>query len=90
MLVSLNGMTGKVATIRNVNFDAAYQNVYVQNATLNGEVYTKNYITHDFFLEGGVLELTLGPVESMTWGTAEEDVPPSISTGLLGGSREMM
>ena len=85
-----NGMTGKVGTIRNVNFDAAYQNIYVQNATLNGEVYTKNYITHDFFLEGGELELTLGPVESMTWGTGEEDVPPSISTGLLGGSREMM
>ena len=85
-----NGMTGKVATVRNVDFDAAYQNVYVQNATLNGEGYTKNYITHEFFLEGGVLELTLGSVESMTWGTGEEDVPPSISTGLLGGSREML
>ena len=61
-------------------------NIYIQSATVNGEAYTKNYITHSFFLEGGVLELTLGANESTTWGTGQEDVPPSLTTdnGIFG------
>lgn len=34
---------------------------------------------HNFWLEGGVLELVLGRNESL-WGTKEEDLPPSSST----------
>ncbi|KAI1081265.1 glycoside hydrolase family 92 protein [Whalleya microplaca] len=75
-----NRMTGKTATITNINFDAAYENIYIQNATLDGEVYTRNYLTHSFFLNGGTLELTLGDKESPTWGTGDSDVPPSMST----------
>ncbi|EMC97554.1 glycoside hydrolase family 92 protein [Baudoinia panamericana UAMH 10762] len=74
-----NKLTGKVATVRNVNFDAEYSNIYIQSATLNGLAYSKNWITHAFFLDGGVLELTLGRNES-TWGTRGEDLPPSLST----------
>ncbi|KAF3009668.1 hypothetical protein E8E13_008166 [Curvularia kusanoi] len=72
-----NQQTGNTATIRNINFDPSYKNIYIQSATLNGEPYTKNWITHSFYLEGGVLELTLGPQES-AWGTRPEDVPPSL------------
>ncbi|KAK8021063.1 glycoside hydrolase family 92 protein [Apiospora arundinis] len=72
-----NPMTGKTATIKNINFDPAYKNIYIQSAKLNGEVYTKNYLTHSFFLEGGTLELTLGARESTAWGTGEGDIPPS-------------
>ncbi|KAH7379775.1 glycoside hydrolase family 92 protein [Cadophora sp. MPI-SDFR-AT-0126] len=74
-----NKQSGKTATIKNVNFDAGYENIYVQSATLNGESYTKNWVTHSFWLDGGVLELTLGKNES-AWGTREEDLPPSSST----------
>ncbi|TID25006.1 glycoside hydrolase family 92 protein [Venturia nashicola] len=74
-----NPQTKNVATIRNVNFDASYKNVFIQKATLNGVPYTKNWIDHAFFLDGGVLELTLGDKESK-WGTDENDVPPSFST----------
>jgi putative alpha-1,2-mannosidase len=74
-----NKITGKKATIRNINFDATYKNIYIQKATLNGKPYTKNWISHSFFLDGGVLELTLGANES-SWGTRPEDVPPSLST----------
>lgn len=74
-----NPLTNNTATITNINFDPTYQNIYIQNATLDGEPYTKNWITHDFFMNGGTLELTLGPMES-TWGTGQEDVPPSLST----------
>ncbi|KAK3048642.1 hypothetical protein LTR09_009951 [Extremus antarcticus] len=79
-----NAVTGKVATIRNVNFDPAYRDIYVQSARLNGEVYTRNWIGHELFLEGGTLELTLGREES-GWGTREEDVPPSTSSSGMGG-----
>ncbi|EKD15358.1 hypothetical protein MBM_06574 [Drepanopeziza brunnea f. sp. 'multigermtubi' MB_m1] len=75
----LNRQTGKTATIRNINFDPEYKNIYVQTATRDGVAWTKNWIDHGFFLEGGVLELTLGPEES-EWGTKEEDLPPSMST----------
>lgn len=76
-----NALTGNTATVRNVNFDGdAYQNIYIQSATLDGEPYTKSWISHSFFAEGGVLELTLGANES-SWGTGEADLPPSLSTG---------
>ena len=75
-----NEMTGNKAVITNINFDPTYVNIYIQNATLNGQPYTKNYLKHDFFLEGGTLELTLGPYESMTWGAGAGDIPFSIST----------
>ena len=74
-----SGQTGRTATIRNVNFDPSYNNIYIQSATLNGKPYTKNWITHDFWTNGDTLELTLGSRES-SWGQANEDLPPSLST----------
>lgn len=70
-------VTGRTATVRCVNFDAAYRNIYVQSARLDGAPYARNYLTHRFFVEGGTLELTLGPRESTTWGTGDDAVPPS-------------
>ncbi|GAB7348142.1 hypothetical protein MBLNU459_g6158t1 [Dothideomycetes sp. NU459] len=75
-----NPLTGNVATVRNVGFDPAYRNIYIQSATLDGRNYTKNWIGHSFFRDGGTLELTLGRNES-AWGTRDEDLPPSLSTG---------
>lgn len=76
-----NPLTGNTATVRNVNFDGStYGNIYVQSATLNGEVYNRSWITHDFFRDGGVLELTLAANET-SWGTGDDALPPSLSTG---------
>ncbi|KXT11132.1 hypothetical protein AC579_4936 [Pseudocercospora musae] len=72
--------TGKVATIINRNFDPTYQAIYIQNATLDGEQYSKSWVGHEFFLEGGTLELTLGQTES-EWATQEKDLPPSSNIG---------
>ncbi|OCL03343.1 glycoside hydrolase family 92 protein [Glonium stellatum] len=74
--------TNKTATIKNLNFDNTYKNIYIQNATLNGKSYTKSWIGHEFFTQGMTLELTLGGTES-SWGTAERDIPPSMSTGQM-------
>jgi putative alpha-1,2-mannosidase len=73
-----NSVTGKIATIRNVNFDPSYKDIYIQSATRDGKPWTTNWIGHDFFADGGVLELELGPAES-PWGTRVEDLPPSLS-----------
>ncbi|KAF4633125.1 hypothetical protein G7Y89_g4996 [Cudoniella acicularis] len=53
-------VSGKTATITNVNFDPSYKNIFIQSATLNGAPYTKNWIDHSFFTEGKELVLTLG------------------------------
>ncbi|KAF2269372.1 alpha-1,2-mannosidase-like protein [Lojkania enalia] len=82
----LNQQTGKTATIRSVNFDPSLENIYIQSATLNGKEYTRNWLQHSFFLEGGTLELTVGPEESK-WGTRPEDVPPSL--GPYGSNRTL-
>ncbi|OAA68254.1 glycosyl hydrolase [Niveomyces insectorum RCEF 264] len=70
-----NGRADAVFRVR--NFDPTYAAIYIQSATLDGRPYTKNWITHDIFLEGGVLEFEVGPHESTTWGTRDEDLPPS-------------
>ncbi|TQV99860.1 alpha-1,2-mannosidase [Cordyceps javanica] len=74
-----NSVTGKTATVRTLNFDAAYGNIYIQNATLDGRPHMKSWLTHDFFRNGGVLELHLGPRES-GWGSGADHIPPSAST----------
>ncbi|KAL1964519.1 hypothetical protein VTN77DRAFT_6945 [Rasamsonia byssochlamydoides] len=71
--------TNRTATIRVLNFDPTYKNVYIVNATLNGEPYTKSWIGHEFFTQGMTLELTVGPSEESTWGKAPGDLPPSLS-----------
>lgn len=73
-----NALTGKVATIRNINFDPSYRSIYIQSAKWNGKPWSRNWISHEFFAEGGVLELVLGPKES-EWGTHIQDLPPSLS-----------
>ncbi|KAI5856710.1 glycoside hydrolase family 92 protein [Durotheca rogersii] len=82
--VSIRTPSGKMATLRNVaGFDAPeYKSIYVQSARLDGRPYNRSWITHDFFLNGGTLEFVLGPEES-NWGTRDEDLPPSLSTGML-------
>ncbi|KAI1758153.1 alpha-1,2-mannosidase-like protein [Xylaria castorea] len=81
--VSIRTPDGKGwATLRNANFDSEYTSIYIQSAKLNGKQYTRNWITHDFFVNGGVLEFILGPKES-EWGTRKEDLPPSLSTGTI-------
>lgn len=82
--VSLQTPSGKLATLRNVRgFDAPrYRNIYVQSVKMDGVAYNRSWITHEFFVKGGTLEFVLGEEES-SWGTREEDLPPSLSTGML-------
>lgn len=73
-------VTNKTATIRVVEgWDPSYANIAIQSLSYNGQAWTKNWIGHEFFLDGGELDLVLGAEES-SWGQAPEDLPPSLST----------
>ncbi|KAI0521665.1 glycoside hydrolase family 92 protein [Xylaria bambusicola] len=76
-----NPVTGRTAQIKTVGFDAEYENVFIQNVTVNGEPWTKSYIGHALFTEGWTLEVVLGSQES-SWGTQLEDRPPSWGEGM--------
>ncbi|MBG9378513.1 GH92 family glycosyl hydrolase [Panacibacter sp. DH6] len=55
------------------------ENVYIQSATLNGSVLTKNFITHEDIINGGVLHLEMGSKPAMQRGIADADKPFSLS-----------
>ena len=52
------------------------KNIYVQRARLNGKPYTRSYIMYDDIMQGGMLELEMGP-EPSDFGTAYADRPHS-------------
>lgn len=54
-------------------------NVYIQSATLNGAVYTHNWITYNDIKNGGTLRLEMSSQPNLTKGLAEDDKPFSIS-----------
>ncbi|WEK33849.1 MAG: GH92 family glycosyl hydrolase [Candidatus Pseudobacter hemicellulosilyticus] len=54
-------------------------NVYIQDATLNGQSYTRNFIRHSDLVNGGVLDLTMGAAPATTRGIAPADRPFSLS-----------
>ncbi|KAJ5689886.1 secreted glycosidase [Penicillium macrosclerotiorum] len=77
-------LTGNTATISVANWDSFITGNssspagYIQSATLNGVPYTRSWVDHSFFTQGQDLVLVLGRNES-AWGTAPEDLPPSMS-----------
>jgi predicted alpha-1,2-mannosidase len=60
------GATNKVFHIDAKN--NSLQNRYIQSAKLNGKPYTKCYIYHADILNGGTLELVMGPEPNKKWG----------------------
>lgn len=54
------------------------KNIYIQSLTLNGEPYTKSFITHKQILEGGNLVYTMGASPNKNFGKEAKDRPESI------------
>lgn len=50
-------------------------NMYIQNASLNGKKWNKCWLYHEDFIKGGALELKLGAKPNKKWGV--EELPPS-------------
>lgn len=61
---------GKTFTIRTAN--NAPENVYIQSAKLNGKPLSDFRIPHATLVQGGLLELELGPKPNKTWGVAHQ------------------
>lgn len=57
---------------------ASARNIYIQRATLNGRPYTQNYLNHADIVQGGVLELEMGPEPNHEWGSSPSDCPPEV------------
>ena len=74
--VTLHPEGGKTFTIRAET--SSDTNIYIQQATLNGKPYTKNYLTHTDIMAGGTLVLKMGPEPNKEWGCRPEDCPPNV------------
>ena len=57
-------------------------NVYIQSAKLNGESFTKNYVTHKQLLSGGELSMKMVDEPNKSRGTKKSDFPYSFSNEL--------
>ncbi|MBM4152263.1 MAG: glycoside hydrolase family 92 protein [Kiritimatiellaceae bacterium] len=58
--------SGKTFTI--VARNQSPENVYIQSATWNGRPHTTCWLAHQELVQGGVLELQLGPTPNEAWG----------------------
>lgn len=52
--------------------NASAENIYIQSAKLNGEIYNKNYISHDDIISGGKLEFIMGSEPNKAWASDTE------------------
>jgi predicted alpha-1,2-mannosidase len=68
---------GKTFTI--VAHNVSAQNKYIQSAQLNGEPLNKPWFRHADIDQGGTLALEMGDKPNLTWGSAPDDAPPSMS-----------
>src|SRR5260221_12876619 len=55
------------------------KNVFIRSATLNGKVYTHNWITHSDIMKGGVLRFEMGDQPAKGRGITDADRPFSLS-----------
>lgn len=66
---------GNSFTIKTVN--RSKDSPYIQSIRLNGQPYTRSYITYNDLMKGGVLEFTMGPQPQTSFGSALVDRPVS-------------
>lgn len=55
------------------------ENFYIQSAKLNGNPYHKSWIGYADMIQGGLMELEMGPEPNLSWGSEQKDAPPSLS-----------
>ncbi len=74
--VTLTLENGRAFTISTSNNSGT--NKYIQSARLNGEAYSKVYITNSMLMAGGELNLEMGESPNTSWGASVEDRPHSL------------
>jgi len=48
------------------------ENIYIQSATLNGEVFNRTTITHKELMQGGILHFIMGNTPNKNWGITKK------------------
>ncbi|MDP4285320.1 MAG: GH92 family glycosyl hydrolase [Bacteroidota bacterium] len=66
----------KTFTVETDNNSA--DNIYIQNAELNGQPYNKTYIMYDDIMKGGTLKFTMGSTPNKNYGADKMNRPKSI------------
>jgi len=64
-------------TFRIIAKNCSQENKYIQSAKLNGNQWSKPWISHEDVMKGATLELEMGRDPNMEWGSGVGDVPPS-------------
>ncbi|MEN8157649.1 MAG: GH92 family glycosyl hydrolase [Bacteroidota bacterium] len=59
--------------------EVSEENIYIQSATLNGAPLERSWLHHHEITDGGTLVFEMGPEPNRSWGTAPEDIPPSMT-----------
>ena len=57
---------------------ASEKNIYIQSATLNGQLYDKSYILHKDIMNGGILSFVMGDSPNKEWASSAGSLPPSM------------
>lgn len=78
--VTLKLENGKIFTIAAPNNTAETR--YIEEATLNGKEYSKNFLKYNTVMEGGNLNFKMSAEPNTKRGTAKEDAPYSMSLEL--------
>ncbi|QJD94990.1 glycoside hydrolase family 92 protein [Mucilaginibacter robiniae] len=68
---------GKTFTVLCSNYSP--DNKYIQSAKLNGKTWDKSWFSHKELMNGGQLELLMGPHPNKLWASGIHSVPPSFS-----------
>jgi predicted alpha-1,2-mannosidase len=55
------------------------ENIYIQSAALNGVPFNKNWISHDEIIKGGSITFIMGSEPNKSWGSLQDNVPPSMT-----------
>ncbi|MEN8227878.1 MAG: GH92 family glycosyl hydrolase [Bacteroidota bacterium] len=73
--VKINLENGNKFIVKTKN--SSPENIYIQSATLNGEPFSKSYITHHEIMNGSELLFVMGSKPNKNWGKEKSDRPYS-------------
>jgi predicted alpha-1,2-mannosidase len=84
--VTLNLENGNKVTIEAGNNNKA--NRYVQGMSVNGQPYSKNYLTHEDLIKGANINYQMAPAPNKSRGTSDSDAPYSFSKELKAANNK--
>jgi predicted alpha-1,2-mannosidase len=73
----IHGSAGRAFTIRARGASAGQ--AFIQSASLNGQPFTRTWISHEEITKGGELVFVMGSQPNRSWGSRPEDAPLSLT-----------